>query len=710
MRLTPVAVAVLILTVSGCATMGESSPSFSQAGKGAAGAVAGGVIGNQIGNGRGKTAATAAGAAVGVVVASGCKVGVGTAVGGLFGGLFGSQVGGGNGKNAMAGLGASIGALLGSDCSPGANLSAPTTLANSSPIVMNGLTLTPITGFSPEAFKGIAPIVIPEDVSAASKAVKLFADDAKSSMASGNTERALLSMYWAKRIGTTTIGILNASLQSIATNKGGTVNVPSKALIILPAFNEPRAVDTITAAFDELNQQMAADQFPQRSMQVADLSGFNSALNFLRAPAAKQTVSAPNKASVMTQLAGLPENVVLRMADGTQIMKSQGALTVYNPNEAAITLPLEKLDFIPRTPEMTESRKQAAELMFKMREGQMKWAFGEYAATSGGDFDTVIQRPNRIMDLARGRKEVAYFTATGEIQRSPTSGSAAYQNNARYKRAVDTLETIDKTGSIRTHANTCMSSRHSHYTALGGMYANQLQAVCFEGNYSAPRPISVKSFYIGEGSEIVQTMESLMKDKAIQKTMNEALATGKSATDLLSFAPGLGSVEGALQCAGTYTLGQYQAAAYALGGTGAVKQSIFNSSRAFDVAKLSGWTPPDPQEWDMDRVASCVGTIPMASTATSALKGATKVASALRGKEILSGLGGRLDTLNRVTSAFESPTSIRQYVEGVKNVQDLVPGNIGASRVVKTAYDTMMTGQSLSSTYEGMKATMFSNF
>lgn len=714
MRLKSTAIAATILTLSGCAAINERGPSFEQAGKGALGAAVGGAVGNQVGGGRGRTAATAAGAGLGVVIASGCKVGVGTVAGGMLGGLLGSQAGGGNGKNAMAGIGAALGALFGSDCSPGANLAKPTAIANAQPININGLRLTPVTGFSPEAFGGISPIVVPEDISAASRAVKLFADDAKASFAAGNTERALLSMYWAKRISTTTMGILNSSLQAINNNSGKNVKVPSKALIILPAFNEPRQADTTVALLGDLyqlEQEQQASYFADR-VQIADNSGFGNVADFLRRASdnakAKPTILAQSKsapASIITELAGIPKNVVYQLADGTQVMKSDDALTIYNPGDAEITLPLDQLDFMPRTPELSAARQAATAMMYKMREGQMKWAFGTYAARSGGDFNTIIQKPNKILDLARNRREVGYFNASGEIDSSPDSGVTAYRSNAPYKRAIDTLDAVDQASPIRLHANGCLSSHHSHYTALGGMYANQLQAVCFDGNYSAPRPLSIKTFYIGEGKEIVQTMESLMKDKAAQKAMENAMVNGKTASDLLSFAPVAGNLESGLQCLGTYTISQYQAASIALGGDTLKDKSILNAGRAIDAAKLAGWTPPEPEEWSLDRVANCVGAIPLAGTAAGVVKGAG-LASAKLGANVLAGLGSKLDTIRRITGAFENPLTYRQFMNGVKTAEGLVPGNPAAGKVVKAVYDSLMTGQNMSQTYDGMQSAM----
>jgi hypothetical protein len=716
MRLTPIAASIMLL-LTASTSYADSYPTGEQAAKGALGAVVGGVIGNQVGGGRGKTVATATGAAVGVVVASGCKVGTGTAVGGVLGGLLGSQVGGGNGKNAMAGVGASLGALFGSDCSPGASPAKPEPLPNTTPIVINGLKVTPMTGFPQEAFSGVPPIVTPADITAASKAVRMFSDIAKEADAQGDTELAILSMYWAKRIATATLAIISASLQSIETNNGSTVSIPSKGLVILPAFNEHRvpADKPLQTTMNEMLEIQGVHQasYPSDSLLVADNAGFNSAVDFLRRFSSGQPVQSAQpvetptahrsaKAGMpMEAIAGFPKNVVLSLPDGTQVMKTDDALTIYNPNDKAITLPLEKLDFIPRTPAPTAARQAAAELMYNIRGEQMRWVFGEYAIRSGGNFDTIVMQPNKLLDLSKGRKEIAYFSETGHIDTNPESGARSYKTKDPFKRAMDTLEAVDKTAAIRSHAGTCLSSSYSHYTALDGRYANQLQAVCFNGNYSTPQTISLKTFYLGEGKQVVQTMESLMKDKAIQKTMETALSDGKAANDLLSFAPGLGSVEGILQCAGTYTLSQYQAVAFALGGDSIKDKTILSSSKAFDIAKLSGWTPAPPEEWSLDRVSSCVGAIPLAGNTVGALKGIGKLSS--KGPQVLAGLGERLDGIKTITNAFESPLTFRQYVDGVKHMDSLVPGHAIAGRLVKTVYDALMTGQGMSQTVGGME-------
>lgn len=707
MRLTTLSAAILVLSTTGCATVqtGQNTP-LNQPAKGALGAVVGGVIGNQIGNGRGRTAATATGAALGVVIASGCKVSAGTAAGGLIGGLLGSQIGGGNGKNTMAGLGAALGAFFGSDCSPGANPAKPQPIPNMTPLVINGLKVTPITGFSPEAFSGVPPIVTPQDIQAAATAVKQFSKIAKQAQAAGNTELSILSMYWAKRISTVTVGILTASLQSITTNTGTTASIPAKGLVILPAFNQHRESEStaMQALLKELKDTFQTANYPTQSVQVADNSGFANALNFLQkintpqpgqATTSAQSPSQTNANAQITAtqtLAGFPKNIVLQLPDGTQILKTDESLTIYNPNDKPISLPLEKLDFMPRTPDLSPARQAAADLMFKIREGHMAWVFGTYAKQSGL-FNTIARSPNNLVDLSNGGKTIAYFSQSGDIDTTPTSGAQAYKKQASYKRAMDTLNAVDKASSpVRAKINICMSGSHSSFTVLAGKFANQIQAKCFDGSYSAPRIFSTKTFYIGENKEIIQTMESLMKDKKIQKTMKKALDEGEAASDLLSFAGMVGNVESGLQCIDTYTMTQYAAIAKEFGGA--------NLKQSFDIAKLSGWAPPDSAEWDFDRITACVGAIPLLGTAAVGVKGVGKLATRA-GYTALTGLGPRVDAMRKLIAIFDTPTTFKQFVNGVRDTSQLVPGNPVATGFVKGIYDSVMTGQSMSQTFGG---------
>lgn len=701
MRLTLIATAVIALATTGCATIqtGQNTAPLNPQLKGA---VVGGIAGNQIGAGRGKTAATAAGAAIGVVVASGCKASAGTAAGAAIGGLLGSQIGNGQGKNAMAGFGAALGALFASDCSPGANLAQPQPLPNVAPLAINGLTATPITGFSPEAFSGIPPIVTPKDIQAAATAVNKFSTIAKEAQAAGNTELAVLSMYWAKRISNVTLGIMTASLQSITTNNGGTATIPAKGLVILPGFNQHREDPSATQALlQELKGQFQTAAYPTQSVLVADNSGFGNALNFLQkittqpGQATLAATQANTQITAAKTLAGFPKNIVLRLPDGTQVLKTDEALTIYNPNDKPITLPLEKLDFMPRTPELTPARQAAADLMFKIREGHMNWVFGTYAQQQGGYFNTIAKAPNALIDLAKGNKTIAYFAQDGGIDTTPASGAQAYKTQPSFKRAMDTLNAVDKASSpVRTKVSACMSGGRSSFTVLAGTYANQIQAKCFEGKFSAPHIISTKTFYIGENQELIQTMESLMQDKSIQKTMKKALAEGEAASNLLAFAGMAGNIESGLQCIDNYTLAQYGAIAKEFGGS--------NIKQSFDIAKLSGWTPPAPSEWGFDRITNCVGAIPLLGTAALGVKGAARAVS-LTGTQVLSGLGPRIDALRNIVAAFDSPSTFNQFVKGVRDTSQLVPGNPIAAGFVKGVYDSVMTAQNMQQSFGGIE-------
>lgn len=656
MRFTPIAAAVsLSLSISACTTTpGLNLPSQADAGRGAA---------------------------TGVVIASGCKAGAGTIAGGVFGGVIGSQIGKGNGKNAMAGIGAALGAWLGSDCNPAANPARSEPLPNMAPLVINGLKLTPMTGFSPEAFAGVPPIVTPADIRTAGEVVRRFSNTAKQAQAAGNTELALVSMYWAKRISSVAFGVLSASMQSIASNQGTTLTVPAKALIILPGFNH-ELTDT-QQALAELSNSLARPSYG--SVDVADNGGFAAGLDYLNKQ--RNTIQLAQNTALPPQIKGFPKNVVMKLPDGTQVLKTDDALTVYNPNDRPISLPLEKLTFMPRTPVPSAARIESARLMLKMRSAFMNFSFGSYGQQNRS-FDAAVIAPNTIIDRQRGNKAIAYFGETGDIVMNSQSGTNAYRRAPAFKAAVDAISSIDYARPTRDFFNLCKNLRLGQFDSLSGTYANKLESVCYAGSYAAPNKLNIKNFYIGEGrGDVVQTMESLMRDKTIQKVMNDALAHGDTISNLLSFAPGVGNVESGLQCAGSHTLAQQQFVSSALGG------------RALDKAKLAGWTPAPSGEWDLGRVANCVGAIPLAGTAASVVKVGSKLA-ARAGVEVLSGLGGRLDQVKKVVSMFETPTSFNGYMRGVSNVREIMPNQQAAS-FVKTVYDMLMTGQSLSQTWQG---------
>lgn len=704
MRLIYVTITTLLFLFQ--SSVAQALPTAEQAGNAAIGGALGGLLGNQVGNGRGKTIATVAGAATGVVIASGCKLSAGTAIGGLLGGLLGSQVGGGNGSNIMAGVGAGVGALLGSDCQPGAEPVAVAPLPNVPPFTINGLKLTPVNGFPQEAFYGIPPIVTPDDALAAAKMVRLLSDVSYKAR-TDNPELSILSMYWAKRISATTLGILSASLQAIQTNTGTSASIPAKGLVILPAFNEFRPAGK-QALFNAMENMLAADKYTNsKGVMVADNGGFGSALDFLskavappaqQQPAAQQSFNSP----VHKGLIGLPLNVVLRLPDGTQVMRTSDALTIFNPNDLPIKLPLDKLDFMPRTPSPSFARQAASDLMFSISRTQTEWSYNYYQQKlNGRNFETHIAAPNKIVDVANGNVVVAYLNDYGSIADNSGDGERAYRTNVSYKRAVDTLGAIEIAPPVLEHTNSCKVVKGGHYYTLDGMYANLMQAICFQGQYSDRSRMYVRSFYIGEGAEVVQTLDSLNTDKKNQAEMTKALTGGGAISDSLSFVQGYNNIESGLRCAGNYTMAQYGAVWAANLDAGVPRSGLLSN---WDVAKIAGWTPPPSDEWNFDRVVNCVSAIPLVGNVASATRGAGKVATRV-GVDVLSDLSAaRLDTLKSLTNAFNSPSSTRAYVKSFENVNNIIPGNAGAATFLKAMYDVAMTQQNMSQTKDGMSA------
>jgi outer membrane lipoprotein SlyB len=672
----------------------------------------GGAIGSQIGGGQGKIAATAVGAAVGVVVASGCTATPGTVLGGLLGGLIGSQFGGGRGKNVMAGVGAGIGALMGSDCKPGSKPAAVVPLPNTPPISFNGIVMTPVNGFPQEAFRGVPPIVTPSDIFAATKMVRSLYDLSAKAQADNNVELSILSMYWAKRISAETMSVLSASFQSIKTNTGTSAAIPAKGLVILPAFNENKRPENNTALLNTMKDMVATNSYAgSKGVLVADNSGFSAAMDLLGKlsqqprPQPVPSVAAqmqPTQVSTLPKkLVELPLNVVMSLPGGALIMKSEEALTIYNPNSEIINLPLDRLDFMPRTPSLSAARRAATDLMFAVSSAENDWSFNVYKKQVNG-FELNVSAPAKLIDITRGNKVIAYFDEQGQISTHGDAGMKAYKTQSPYKRAIDTLEAIDNSTLINQFTSVCTQVKMGSYSVLDGLYANKLQAICFKGNYADNNYAYVRSYYVGEGAEIVQTAESLNRDLNNQKVMALAMATGSSVSDALSFVPGVGTVESGLSCLGRASLAQTGFVSSVVMDAGVKSSARANVSNT-DLAKLSGWTPPSSDEWGFDRVVSCASAIPLVGSAASAVKVVDKGAAYL-GASILSDVSkSRLDLLQSVTKAFDSPITLDEYAKGVKEVKDLVPNNPRAATLVKTFYDVLMSGQSMSQTADGFK-------
>lgn len=683
----------------------QAVPNASQVGNAAIGGAVGGLLGNQVGNGRGKTIATAAGAVTGVVIASGCKPSMGTALGGLLGGWLGSQVGGGNGSNVAAGVGAGIGALLGSDCSPIAKAAQATPLTAMAPFTINGLKLTPMTGFPQEAFMGMPPIVTPTDAMVAAKTVRKLADVSAQARVDGNPELAVLSMYWAKRISATTLGVLSASLQSLSTNTGDTARVPSRAVVILPSFNDFKQNNN-HALIDASFEMFAANDYAtSKGVMVADNGGFGAALSFLdnltRPTSAPTSAPAPAPAAntgIPKGLVGLPLNVVVKLPDGTFALQTDDALTLYNPNSAPTNVPLTQLDFKVRTAALSGKRQAAAPMMFKILDNSNSWTFGEYltAVRSSHKIEINLVAPNNLVDLGINRKVQAYIDADGMVSNSPTSGVNAYKTQPPFKHAVDMLASIDRSKPIVAYADACRELQRGWYYTLDGQHAQLAQTVCFGGRYGDESgKMYVRTFFVGEIGTVIQTAESANQDKANQKAMTNALTNGEAFSDVLALLPLVGNVEGAMRCMGEYSYSQQASISNVLLKTGVPAQQLPPTmDNNLAIAKLAGWTPPPADEWSFDRVTNCVGAIPLAGYAGGAVKLVDKVANHAW-VNVLSDLSAaRVDRLRAVTDAFNAPSSMNGYFSGVKNVKELFPNNPKASAFTKDVYDAIMSGQS----------------
>lgn len=683
--------------------------------KGAGGAAVGAIAGNQVGQGKGRTAATAAGAVAGSVIASGCKVSVGTAVGGVAGGVVGAQMGQGRGKDAMAAIGATVGAWLGSDCSPVASASAPVALSGD-PFRFNGLVMTPMSGFPLEAFQGVPPMVTTDDLAAGREVAKRLASSAEESYQAGDTESAMLKMYWAKRIGQVALSTAGQSLAALNTLKVApqrmmpgaargqlsgssvTVSVPPKTLVVLPAFDQEGAPQNRVAQLWESTKLGRVDMAD--GVKVADLgvAGILGALKQVtgaqqRPQQQSQQQGSGQLAYVPPELLGLENGRVLRMENGASVMKSPGNLTVYNPGDKAVTIPLDKLDYMPRTPMPSADRQAAGDLLKAMNENVTRWTFGEYKRQTMGSFWTKFQVPNRIVDAKRGNMVIGYTDSYGNVVQQRMDGDQAYKSDANYRLVANVMDGIGKSPAVNGFSLSCQAEALSFYDVLGGQYSNTLTQICFKGNFNNGQvnQIATRTFWIGENGKAVQTLESIAQDKDVVSTMKKALTASKTVSDAASLTgTAFGNVESALQCFDKYTLAQ-MAAVEGVRASGGLKGNTTGfmdwdgAASGYKTARLAGWEP-DQSEWSMDRVANCVGAIPVA--------GAVGKRVAMLGKDVLA-KAPDLERLSQVFKAFETPTSFNDYAKGVSNVADLYPSNPAAASFVKSIYDGLMTGQGL---------------
>lgn len=690
---------VLVVLAQPSWAVGTPDGAVDRAGKGALGALIGGVIGNQVGGGQGRTAATAVGAAAGTVIASGCRVTGGTVLGGLLGGLLGSQVGGGNGRDAMAGAGAAVSAYIGSDCSPVAT-ALPPVPTELPPIEINGLRVVPMTGFPLEAFGGIPPITTPQDMAAAAQVVKALTDQAKVAYQQGDAETGLYALYWAKRVSAVAVGIVDASQQAIMSTRAGRTAVPGKALAILPAFNQHNDLARTAALMQtwivEAEQVFDSPRLTA-GVLVADNS-VNGVLNVLKAfgqpgaasPQPKAPAGAGQSGQVATTppempraLQGFPENQVLRLPDGTMVMKSGEALTIYNATDAPVQVPLDQLDFVPRTPDPSPARIAAADLMKTITNNEREWSFNIYFPASRGRARSEFKAPNLIFD-DRNQRIAAYVAANGTVSYSPSDGQAAYRQQPAFRLAMDLLDATDHSLPVRSFHNGCVDLSKGVFAEYQGRYANLSKRICFSGKYSSPAVFRSKTFYVGENGKAILTMESLLEDRAIIATMNKALADGQSLSDLISFVPVLGNLENANQCLGASTFAQQAAVRKALGREANAK------------ARLAGWQEPDPTEWSLDRVANCLGALPIIGQASAGARAGAKDAG-----KVVAALGERADQVRSVFSAFESPKTFAGFLAKAASIEDILPGNAKAGQLVRTIYAGLMSGQNMTATASG---------
>lgn len=711
-RLQQITLALVVAGASSLSVSSAMADDLSELVRGAAGGIVGAALGNQVGDGKGRAAATAAGAVAGTMIASGCSVSAKSGVGALLGGLLGYQVGGGNGKNVMAGVGASLGAWLASDCSPMASAAAPVALPGPA-FRFNGLSMQPMSGFPVEAFRGVPPILTTDDLEAAREVSVRLAAGAKESYQAGDSETALLKLYWAKKIGLAALAVTSASLDAVASlsANGGKARamIPAKTLVVLPAYDSGMAAPSgdKVAAWLFGGEQVATLDW-KNSFQVADngasglLNGLLGVVNAVAGNGAAQQggrVGATSSPSVSAagngqprltpELAGLREGQPLQLANGIILVKQQGNLTAYNPGNEATVLPLDALDFLPRAPELSQGRKAAAGLMKRMRENQTRWSFDVYGQ-GGKRFSNIVEKPNRIVDRVLGSKTVAYFDEDGGVTSTRQVGEFAFKQNANFKTAITVLDSLDKSSVTAKFFDRCRSNNHSGFDALDGQYSDTMQAVCFSGNYSAPVQVATRTFWIGDVGKAVQTLESMIEDQEFLNAMRSALVGGKVTSDVLSaLGTPVGNVESALQCFGRDSLAQMAAVEGVRMGYAKPGSRIVAAGTGYAKARILGWQP-DPAEWGLERVANCIGSVPLVG---GVVAGGVKVAGKLS-----DGVIAALPAVDKMETAFKlfnTPASFGKYTDGVKAAADLFPENATAARFVKSAYDAMMSGYNM---------------
>lgn len=704
--------------------------------RGTAGAVVGGAVGNHVGQGSGRAVATAAGAVAGSLIASNCRAGTGTFIGGLIGGLLGYQIGQGNGQNVAAAAGAAIGARLSSDCSPVEAAAVPVALALPA-VRFNGRSFQPLSGFPLEAFRGVPPIASTHDLEAAREVAVRLAAGARESMLAGDTETAMLKMYWAKKIGLAALAITSASIDSInslsAANGKVRARVAAKSLVILPAHESSSVPpdtelvrrDKVAAWLDRAGHFAHVD-WAQHSAQVADngpsawdaLRAVSSVLNSLSGVAGSNQGAVRQAGEVLGGLAGQRPNVLpapgahprgaldadaagllagpqegqpYQLANGLIVLKQKGQLTVYNPRGEEADVELDALNFVPRTPVLSAVRKEAASLVKTINDNGTEWVFSTYWSQINKQwFFISYVSPNLLIDKSRNRKVVGYFDSEGRVTSNPNSGAVAFKKDVVFKTAMSVHDGMANSTGFQKFISDCANQKLGHFTKIHGDEADLSTATCFTGEYPAVTQVLTRTFWLGEAGRAVQTLESMIADTQFLDAMKGALVAGKTTSDVLAaLGTPVGNVESALQCFGKDSMAQLAAVEAVRAKTAGSANRWAAAGSGYTKAKVLGWTP-EPAEWGVDRVANCIGTVPLVG---GAVAGGVKATGKLSGAVLAS-----LPSLDRMESAFKlfnSPSSFGKYAEGLQLAESLFPANPVAARFVKSAYDFAMSGVNL---------------
>lgn len=539
-------------------------------------------------------------------------------------------------------------------------------------------------------FAGLPQVVSMADYNALTDVVSRFSHEIGEATRRGDVDRAVVLWYagmpfieyWTALSASSRVAIrsmlsLDGRLQT---------RVPVGGYALIPAFDRAYGDPGQQPARSHLGGVLEAIDAHYASALLMPLPLGNGTLVAAAKGASALGGAAPLAPRRGIDVGHLPFRQPVTLESGVVVMRTEDSL-VFSGNNASHTLPLSQMNWLPPLRQASPDRVRAAPIIANLIASNNAMLRASIRSQGAVDFYSQVVAPNNVGAVSgpQGRvDETGRLTSDGAAARR---SEQAYRARADYRTAVQVASDLTGSSLARSSFAKCKAAVRGtgsmQTTEVTGNDAEIVSYSCFALDGSNQPGTMVYSVqYVLTDGKIMQTAESLLRDRWVRDRLNVFDKTSSSIADIAGVFPVVAGAAGADKClfSGGASQELYQAYKTLRGG-----DAGFDLAMAWKPYAAEDVAPAASNAGLASRVSECLSAVPMAGKIGS-------VASKFAGFSS-SGAAAKLDA---ALALLDSKLRPGMSGKALTNAEAAFGSSIGTGgRVAKGIYDALQRSRTM---------------